>query len=112
MNFNSLIIDTLKPLGVPVSFLTYTGESRPYIVFQELDQRSSFDSDDVEEITNHFIQLDVFHTGNYTSLVESVKASLKAIGFTRQSEQDLYEPDTKLYHKVLRFNYFIENGED
>jgi cation transport regulator ChaC len=108
MNLNSLIINTLQPLNVPVAFLVYTGTTRPYITFLELDQRSAFDCDDEEKETGHTIQVDVFHTGNYNSLVESVKQKLKEVGFTRTNEQDFYETDTKLYHKVIRFSYYEE----
>jgi hypothetical protein len=84
----------------------YTGTTRPYITFLEIDQRSSLDCDDEEKETSHSIQVDVFHTGNYNSLVESVKQKLKEVGFTRSNEQDFYESDTHLYHKVIRFSYF------
>jgi hypothetical protein len=108
MNLNNLILSTLQPLNVPVSFLTYVGTVRPYIVFYELDQRSAFNSDDTEKATGHSIQVDIFHTGNYNSLVDLVKEKMIAACFTRSNEQDFYETDTKLYHKVLRFSYYEE----
>jgi hypothetical protein len=108
MNLNSLIINTLKPLNVPVAFLNYTGTEKPYIRFYELDQRSALDADDEEQVSGHSIQLDIFHTGNYNSLVESVKNLLKSVGFRRTNEQDFYETDTNLYHKVIRFSYYEE----
>jgi len=105
MNLNSLIINTLQPLNVPVDFLTYTGTTRPYITFLELDQRAALNSDDEESETSHFIQVDVFHSGNYHTLVDQVKQALKGVGFTRTSEYDFYETDTKLFHKVIRFSF-------
>lgn len=108
MSISSLIIDTLKPLGAPVSFLAYAGTSRPYIVFYEIDQRAGFTSDNAETITEYIMQVDVFHTGNYNSLVYSVKQSMHDAGFRRMNEYDFFEADTKLYHKVLRFSYFEE----
>jgi hypothetical protein len=108
MNLNNLILSTLQPLNVPISFLTYSGTLRPYIVFYELDQRSAFNSDDTEKATGYSIQVDVFHTGNYNSLVDSVKEKMNVAGFTRTNEQDFYEADTKLYHKVIRFSYYEE----
>lgn len=108
MNLNNLIISTLQPLNVPVAFLVYTETTRPYITFLELDQRSSLDCDNQEKETAHTIQVDVFHTGNYKDLVESVKQKLIAVGFTRSNEQDFYETDTKLFHKVIRFSYYEE----
>jgi hypothetical protein len=108
MNLNSLIINTLKPLKIPVEFITYIGTARPYITFLELDQRSALNCDDEEKQTSHSIQINIFHTGNYVSLVESVKQKMIAAGFKRTNEQDFYETDTKLYHKVIRFSYYEE----
>jgi hypothetical protein len=40
-----------------------------------------------------------------------VKQLMKEAGFRRTTETDLYEPDTKIYHKVLRFSYVEEREE-
>lgn len=108
MSINSLIANALKPLGAPVSFLTYMGTAHPYIVFNAIDERSHFLADNAEQATEYTVQIDVFNTGNYESLVESVKQAMIAAGFTRLNEYDLYEPDTKLFHKAIRFFYYEE----
>ncbi|WP_426857016.1 tail completion protein gp17 [Bacillus infantis] len=105
-----MIINTLKPSGVPVKFqdLTETEKkSNPesYITFFEYNQRSAANADDEEALTNHYIQVDVWSKGDYTNLVKQVKNSLKSVGFNRTFETELYEPDTKTYHKVIRLNY-------
>jgi hypothetical protein len=60
-------------------------------------------ADDEEQITAHFVQVDIWSTGNYNSLVDQVKARMKDNGFRRTSEADLYEADTEIFHKALRF---------
>lgn len=108
MSINSLIINTLNPLGMPVAFLIYSGTVRPYLVFNVIDERSHFLADNVEKATEYTVQVDVYHTGNYTSQVDAVKQAMIAAGFSRLSEYDLYEPDTAIYHKAIRFFYYEE----
>jgi hypothetical protein len=104
MTINSLIINTLTPLA-PTSFLTYSGSVFPHITFFEFNQNGVIFADDEEENTNHSIQVDIWARGDYTNLVSDVKESLKKQGFRRTAETEFYENDSKLYHKVLRFNY-------
>lgn len=111
MSLNKLIIDTLKPVGVPVAFQTYSGTATTYITFFEYSQQSALNADDEEQKTVHRIQVDVWSKGDYTSIVDEVKQRMKEAGFRRTTETDLYEPDTKIYHKVLRFSYVEEREE-
>lgn len=104
MSLNNLIITTLKPLA-PTFFLTYSGSIFPHITFFEFNQQSALNADDSEEMTAHSIQVDIWSLNDYTSLVEQVKNSLQTIGFRRTNETEFYENDTKIYHKVLRFNF-------
>jgi len=102
---NKLIIDTLKPLGIPVSFMNYNNTADTYIVFLEYNQASRMNADDVELITKHFFQVDVFSSGNYLQLVKDVKSSMKKAGFGRMFESETYDDDMKKFRKILRFNY-------
>lgn len=105
MSLNSLIINTLKPLGVPVAFQTYSGNESTYITFFEYNQRGALHAEDEEKRIAHSIQVDICSTGDYMNLAKQVKDKLLSIGFTRIMETEFYEPDIKLYQKVIRFNY-------
>ena len=49
---------------------------------------------------------DIFSYYDYIELAKTVKNILKAKGYIYiQGDGDLYEPDTKLYHKAMRFKY-------
>lgn len=107
MNISSLIINTLKPLKIPVKLLKYTGKETTYIVFQEyLQQGEGFSEDDVE-ITGHYILLNLFSKTDYTDLVVQTKSLLEDAGFKRTAEYELYENDTGYYNKILKY-YFEE----
>lgn len=107
MNLNSLIIATLTPTNVPVSFQKYSGSSTTYITFFEYNQQGALFADDLERETRHSIQVDIWSKGNYGALVEQVRILLTDAGFTRNSENEFYEDDTQTFHKVMRF-YFAQ----
>ena len=111
MSIKSLIIDILNPLGVPVDFEIYDGEETTYITFSEYLEQGEVFSDNEEIVTGHYIQIDVWSKGNLSKLVDQVKALLKKAGFIRKTEHGLYEPDTQIYHRVIRF-FYVENKEE
>lgn len=111
MNINKLIKETLKPIGVPVDFEVYKGDENTYITFSQYLEQGEVFSDDGETATGHYIQINVFSKKNYNKVVDKVKELLKEAGFIRKTEHGLYEPDTQIFHRVLRF-FFIENKEE
>ena len=52
--------------------------------------------------------MDVWSKNDYTDLVKEVKSPLIAVEFKRLSEIELYEEETKIYHKGLKFYYLEE----
>lgn len=105
---NKIIIDALKPLNAPVSFQKYTGKASTYVTYHEYVERGEAFEEDEEAFTGHYIQVDIWSKQDYTTLVKTTKELLKAVGFKRLDEADLYEKDTGLYHKGLRFFYLEE----
>lgn len=107
---NKLVLDTLKPLGVPVGFQKYSGKEQTYITFHEYHQNGEAFDEDIESFSGHYIQVDVWSKTDYTDLVDNIRALLLSAGFHRLEEADFYEPDTGFYHKGLKF-YFLEAKE-
>jgi len=58
-----------------------------------------------------YIQVDVWSKSDYTEVVEKVENYMKVAEFTRTSAADLFEEDTKIYHKVMRFFIQIEGRQ-
>ena len=107
---NKLIIDTLKLLRVPVAFQKYNGKAETYITFHEYLATGEEYEDDEESLTAHYIQVDVWSKADYTDVVKNITELMLKAGFKRLNEIDLYEEDTKIYHKGLIF-YYLEEGE-
>lgn len=112
MSLNSLIESTLSPLDVPVYPNTYDGEEDTYIVFNTYNEAPEMNADDEEIITKYFIQVDVFSSGNYLSLVKKVKRLMKDVGFGRMFESETYDTEMKKNRKIIRFNYEPNIGEE
>jgi hypothetical protein len=104
---NKLVTEALKPLKVPVSFQKYSGKENTYITFFNYLEQGEQYADNEEKVTGYYIQVDVWGKNDYTELVEKVKDQMRAAGFIRTSAADLFEEDTKIYHKAMRF--FIQN---
>ncbi|AYV67086.1 hypothetical protein C2I06_09465 [Niallia circulans] len=111
MNLNQLILNTLNDVDSPVEYMTYSGTERTYITFFEYDQDVGLEADDEEQNSVHYIQIDVFSPGNFLSIVKNVKWKMKQARFKKNFETEMYENETKLYHKMLRF-YFISETEE
>lgn len=104
MSMLSLVMTALKPTGVPVGYMTATA-ANTYITFFFVNERGSLFVDDDEIGTDYLLQVDIWSKGDYTALYDQVKSLLKGVGFIRTHAQDLYETDTKIYHKAITFSY-------
>ncbi|ELC8455931.1 hypothetical protein QYB58_001016 [Clostridium perfringens] len=78
-------------------------------VHEYLESEESFQDDEASEL-EHNIQVDIWSKDSIESynLKKQVRKLLKENGFKFTSGQDLFESDTKIYHKVLRFTYLEE----
>jgi hypothetical protein len=103
---NSLIVNALKSLGVPVAWQKYSGKENPYITFFCYAEQGEQFADNSEIITGTYVQVDVWSKDDYSLLVDQVKSNMEAAGFIRTTAQDLFEFDTLIFHKAMRFSYF------
>lgn len=70
---NKFIMDTLKSLKIPGAFQKYSGKSETYITFHEYLAAGEEYEDDVEALTAHYIQVDVWSKADYTNIVKIIK---------------------------------------
>ena len=106
--FENFTVDNVK---IPVSFMFYEGHDEPYVVYMQQDADGSLSADDELQGYVDYYDFDVYSKGNFLSIIESVKAILKANNFVWQpsrSSQDFFEVDTGYYHKTLNFAYLKE----
>jgi hypothetical protein len=104
---------TVDGATIPVSFMFYEGHGEPYITYMNQDNDNSFSGDD--ELLGYvtYYDFDVYSTGNFFNIIESVKEKLSQNGFVWQpsrSSQDFFETDTGYFHKTLNFAYLKEEN--
>ncbi|WP_010293535.1 hypothetical protein [Clostridium senegalense] len=75
-----------------------------YLEYEIINEYGKEYSEGEERETTYIVQVDIFSTGDYSQVEEKVKEIMLKNGFNRDSAVDLYEEDTKLYHKAIRFN--------
>ena len=104
---NELIESLLANLSVPFSFLFYDGNADAYVTYMHTDSAEVLSADN--HIINYvdYYDFDVYSKGNFFSIISELKEKLEAGGFMwnpSRSSPDMYEKDTKYYHKTLCFS--------
>ena len=88
-----------------VYFLHATNpDKKLYLEYEIVNEFGTEYSENNEDYTTYIIQVDIFSTGDYTQLENVVKKIMLKNGFNRDMAVDLYEKETGLYHKALRFS--------
>lgn len=86
-----------------VYFLHATTPTTPYVEYEVLDESGEAWAENKEIATTYYVQVDIFSKTDYTELEEKIKEKMINAGFNRSMAADLYEKDTQLYHKAMRF---------
>lgn len=99
MNINPIIESALASIGVPVASVVYRGTSKTYITYYTVLEKDSEYADDSPIYSESTGTIDIFSSGDFKALLESVKDRLKTAGFLIIGVgPETYESDTKLYH--------------
>lgn len=78
-----------------------------YVEYEIYNEYGAGYGDNTEILTTYKIQIDIFgyEAGDeFFKLEKEIKKAMISNGFIRENCYDLYEKDTKLYHKAMRFN--------
>ena len=106
MNVDSLLKTTLEKLGVPVERLKYGGKAACFITYQIVAGRDTFFSDDEEGAQEYTYQVHLYSKKNYFTLLQSLKANVKAAGFYGfEIEAEIFEQDTGYYHIPVQIKF-------
>lgn len=103
-NLNTEIESTLAALGVPVSFMFYEGSENEYVTYMQLDKAGTLAGDDNILGCVQYYDFDVYSKGNYLNTIKKLIELLTAAGWTYQPSRDspdMYERDTKFFHKTI-----------
>ncbi|TDQ39236.1 DUF3168 domain-containing protein [Aureibacillus halotolerans] len=75
----------------------------PSVTYFEVTNFDSQYSEDAPYASDITMQVDVWSEGSTTDIAVQVDKTMKQLGFFRSSASDLYEEDTRIYHKAMRY---------
>lgn len=113
MSIDDIIKNSAKGLDIPITAVKYLGNKNTYVVYNEYLQQGGYFSEDGEELTECYYQLNIY-SENRTEIEKIRKQiikNLKAYDFIRESEFEIYDKETNLILRTLRF-YFLKESED
>lgn len=108
INVKEYINKALKETGYKVYFFypeSFT--TLPIISYYELDNSTRFKEDGEDVLAKITYAIDIWNKTSTSEIVEAVDKKMMAMGFTRTSCVDLYEIDTKIHHKSLKYSGII-----
>lgn len=105
-SFNDEIETLLSDFEIPVSYMFYEGDADTFITYQQESQGNSMAGDDKIQGIVIFYDIDIYSRGDYLKLVKDIITIFEGAGWTYQptrTSADMYERDTKYFHKTLNF---------
>lgn len=87
-----------------VYFLHANVPKTPYIEYEIINGFGDDFAENKEISTQYIVQVDIYSTCDYSNIEEMVFNKMIEAGFNRDKEADLFEDDTQLFHKAMRFN--------
>lgn len=86
-------------------------EKFPRITFFEMDNFDTDYADDEAYGSEVQFQIDIWSKGSTSAIAGEVDKIMKSLSFKRDSSADLYEDDTLIYHKGMRYSTIKEIEE-
>lgn len=99
---------TSAGVEIPVRAIVYKGDKTTYITFSELQKYPRLMADDECEYSAPRFDIDIYTKDNFVGILAEIKERMTNAGWTWiEDGPDLYEADTKYFHKTTTFE--IEN---
>lgn len=112
MNVNQKIEQTLCDITDEIYPLSYPyDEEKPdtYIVYNPELEEPGYYADDEDLNWLQYMQIHLFHKGNYISLRKNIRNKLRKADIMVTGIETMYEKDTQYYHLI--FSCYVEEDE-
>ena len=104
MSIKEKIYNTLKPVGLPLGHRYITEPKNAFYITYFIYDIDYIRCDDKSYISSYTVQVDLWSkTGEYQEQELKIKSAMETSDFYLSDEEELYEYDTKLHHKAVRF---------
>ena len=112
MDMQKYVFDTLKDIGVPVSFVARGESHLPLVEFNVTMEKSDMFWDDEETVIKYGVIINIFSRGNFVQLKQEVVNRMLRAGFIRKEiPATVYMEDTEIYNQPMSFDFYHEKGE-
>lgn len=107
MNIREKTKKALDILTIPCGYQEIVNPPETYITFFEYDYEYEYSEDEVLRAV-YVVQVDLWTKNpKYKNIEKDIIIAMTNEDFILDDEEDLYEKDTKIYHKAFRFK--LEN---
>ena len=107
MTIREKTMNALNTLSIPSEYREFIDPPETYITFFEYDYEYEYSEDEVNKAI-YIVQVDLWtKSSKYKSTEKLIIKAMENEDFLLDDEEDLYEPDTKMYHNAFRFK--LEN---
>lgn len=86
-----------------VYWLRPVNNTYPYITYFEVVNTETESADDEEYADEIEIQVDIWSQGSTIPIAKEVQRIMRKLGFIHQALPDMYEENTQVFHKPIRF---------
>lgn len=94
----------VKNENIPVAHLRYIGSEKKFVVWSIIKDSPVLNGNDENLYSAVQIDIDVYSVGNYLEIEKEIKKLMKKNEWLWvEDSSEMYEEDTKLYHKTLTF---------
>lgn len=108
-DINKLIVETLKPIGLPVYFAARGDVKPPLIMFNVTSERGKMYWDDEETATQYKVTINIFSRENLIPYKKEVLKRMKESGFIRTEIPECdYQEDVELFNQPMFFCFIEE----
>jgi len=83
----------------------------PALSYFEVVNKGNLFADNQEIGTEMMYQIDLWGHDSLTALAKGVDDTMTTLDFVRVGAQDLYEKDTRIYHKAMRYKLDYSDPE-
>ena len=104
------VYEVLQPIGIPIKYILrpdISGSNKVGISYHFFNESPNLYGDGEGKEEGGTLQIDVFSTIDFTSIVNQVKTLMKANKFRLADSRDSDDSfsNVQYYHKILIFNY-------
>lgn len=111
-DINSYVLNTLKPLDIPVYFVSRKETSLPVVIFNVTGERSLEYWDDEEQLVKYKVSVNIFSRGNYMQYKKQIKELMTLAGFKRTDIPEcIYQEDSDIYNQPMFFEFIEEKNK-